>query len=81
MIRKARDIVRSSAKEQLETADFSDRKYMQLAMKRLERARTFYYLPDDFVDDFAATVGGLDALPEEVANCYREELEKAEEGE
>ena len=81
MIRKARDIVRSCAKEQLETADFSDRKYMQLALKRLERARTFYFLPDDFVDDFAATVGGLDTLPEEVAKCYREELEKAEEGE
>jgi ParB/RepB/Spo0J family partition protein len=78
MVRDARNTLRSYVKEQLQTADFSDKKYVQLAMKRLERARNSYFLEDGFVDDFAATVGGLDELPEEVAKAYREALEKGE---
>lgn len=78
MISDARNTLRYYVKEQLQTADFSDAKYVRLAMKRLERARNSYFLEDGFVDDFAATVGGIEELPEEIAKAYREALEKGE---
>jgi ParB/RepB/Spo0J family partition protein len=74
MIRDARSALRPIVKEQLLTADFGDAKYMRLGCKLLEKARETHYISDDFIDDFAATVGGLEELPEEVAKTYAAEL-------
>ena len=78
ILRDARNAMRTHIAEVFKTADIMESRFENLARMCLKRTMTQGWFNDDVCDDYAALVGGLDALPEELAKVYAAELKEIE---